>query len=117
MFYKELKVWQKADELAIEVYKLTKSFPRDEIYGLTSQLRRAALSIPTNIVEGYARKGDKELARFINISIGSMAETEYLLTFSKRLGYVTETEHQTIEALRSEVGRLLWNFYKKVTGS
>lgn len=85
MIYKELKVWQKADELAIEVYKATKRFPRDEIYGITSQLRRAALSVPTNIVEGYARKGDKELARFVNIAIGSMAETEYLLDFSKRI--------------------------------
>lgn len=116
MIYKELIVWQKADELALEVYKLTKSFPKDEMYGLTSQLRRAALSIPTNIVEGYARKGDKELARFINIAIGSMSETEYLLDFSKRLGYLTEKDHEIIEALRSEVGRLLWNFYKKVAG-
>lgn len=86
------------------------------MYGLTSQLRRAVLSIPTNIVEGYARKGDKELARFINIAMGSMAETEYLLDFSKKLGYLTEKDHERIEALRSEVGRLLWNFYRKVTG-
>ncbi len=116
MIYKERKVWQKADELALQVYRFTKSFPKDEMYGLTSQLRSAALSIPTNIVEGYARKGDKGLARFINISIGSMAETEYLLDFSKRLGYLTEKDNEIIEALRSEVGRLLWNFYKKVTG-
>ena len=116
MIYKELKVWQKADELAFEVYRLTKNFPKDEVYGLISQLRRAALSIPTNIVEGYARKGDKELARFINIAIGSMAETEYLLDFSRKFGYITEKEHESIEALRSEVGRLLWNFYKKVSG-
>ena len=116
MIYKKLNVWQKADGLAFEVYKLTKNYPKDEIYGLISQLRRAALSIPTNIVEGYARKGDKELARFINIAIGSMAETEYLLDFSKKLGYITEKEHESIELLRSEVGRLLWNFYKKVSG-
>lgn len=116
MIYKELKVWQKADGLAFEVYRLTKNFPKDEVYGLISQLRRAALSIPTNIVEGYARKGDKELARFINIAIGSMAETEYLLDFSRKFGYITEKEHESIEALRSEVGRLLWNFYKKVSG-
>ena len=62
MIYKDLIAWQKADELAYEIYKMTKAFPRDEIYGLTSQIRRAALSVPTNIVEGYARKGDKELA-------------------------------------------------------
>jgi four helix bundle protein len=112
--YKELIVWQKADELAIEIYKISKHFPKDELYGLTSQIRRAALSIPTNIVEGYARKGDKELARFANIAIGSLAETEYLLDFSKRLGCLDEKEYTRIEYLRSEVGKLLWNFYKKV---
>ena len=115
MTYKDLKVWQKADELAFEVYKVSRKFPRDEIYGMTSQLRRAALSVPTNIVEGYARKGDKELARFINISIGSLAEVEYLLAFSGRLQYISNSELAKIEVLRSEVGKLLWNFYKKIS--
>ena len=114
MNYKELIVWQKSDELAFEVYRITKKLPRDEIYGLTSQLRRAALSVLTNIVEGYARKGDKELARFINISIGSLAEVEYLLEFSKRLGYIIEKDYVKIENLRDEVGKLLWSFYKKL---
>jgi four helix bundle protein len=114
MTYKELTVWQKSDELAIEVYKITKNFPKDEIYGLTSQLRRAAISVPTNIVEGYARKGDKELARFVNISIGSLTEVEYLLEFSRKLKYVTDEDYSRIEVLRSEVGKLLWSFYKKV---
>lgn len=117
MTYKELIVWQKADELAIEVYKVTKGFPKDEIYGLTSQLRRAVLSIPTNIVEGYARKGDKELARFVNIAIGSMTETEYLLDFSKRLGYISENEYNRIDEIRGEAGKLLWSFYKKIAVS
>jgi four helix bundle protein len=116
MNYKELIVWQKADEMAYEIYMITKKFPKDELYGLTSQLRRAALSVPTNIVEGYARKGDKELTRFINIAIGSMAETEYLLSFSSRLGYLSESDFTRIENLRSEVGRFLWKFYKKVAG-
>ena len=114
MTYKDLKVWQKADELALEIYKITKAFPKDELYGLTSQIRRAALSVPTNIVEGYARKGDKELARFINIAIGSLAETEYLLDFSRRLGYLKDEHYRRISTLREEVGKLLWNFYKKV---
>lgn len=117
MTYKDLRVWQKADELAFEIYKMTKKFPKDEIYGLTSQLRRAVLSVPTNIVEGYARKGDKELARFVNISIGSLAEVEYLLTFAGRLQYVSNSELTRIEVLRSEVGKLLWMFYKKVLTS
>jgi len=115
MTYKELKVWQKADELALAIYRLTKNYPKDEIYGITSQLRRAALSVPTNIVEGYARKGDKELARFVNIAIGSLAETEYLLDFSHRLGYISGKDFLAIDTLREEVGKLLWNFYKKVS--
>jgi len=114
MTYKDLKVWQKADEFALEIYRITKHFPKDEIYGLTSQLRRAALSIPTNIVEGYARKGDKELARFVSISIGSLAGVEYLLEFSTKLGYITHDVHGKVDVLRNEVGRLLWSFYKKL---
>ncbi len=115
MTYKDLRAWQKADELAFVIYKTTKSFPKDELFGLTSQIRRSALSIPTNLVEGYARRGDKELTRFINISIGSMNETEYLLDFSRRLGYLSKQEYEKIEELRKEAARLLWRFYKKVS--
>jgi four helix bundle protein len=115
MICKDLIVWQKADALAVNVYKATNKFPKDEQYGIPSQLRRAALSIPTNIVEGYARKGDKELARFVNITIGSAAEAEYLLNFSYRLGYLTEQEYKHLETLQSEVGKGLWSFYKKVS--
>ena len=114
MIYKDLKVWQKADELALVIYRVTRYFPKDELYALTSQLRRAALSVPTNIVEGYARKGDKELSRFITIAIGSLAEVEYLLSFSRRLEYLTEEAYQEVETLRNEVGRLLWSFYRKL---
>jgi four helix bundle protein len=114
MTYKDLKVWQKADEFALEIYRITRNFPKEEMYGLTSQLRRAALSVPTNIVEGYARKGDKELSRFVNIAIGSLAEVEYLLDFSRKLGYMTQDAHSKADTLRNEVGRLLWSFYKKL---
>jgi len=69
MISKDLIVWKKADELAIAVYAVTKRFPRNEVYGITAQIRRAVISVPTNIVEGYSRKGDKELARFVNIAI------------------------------------------------
>jgi four helix bundle protein len=84
------------------------------LYGITSQIRRVALSIPPNIVEGCVRKGDKELSRFVDIAIGSTAETEYLLDFSQRLDYLAEREYRELETLRSEVGKLLWRFYKKV---
>jgi len=115
MTYKDLTVWQKADELAFVVYSATKKFPKEEMYGLTSQLRRAALSVPTNIVEGYARKGDKELARFVGIAVGSLSETEYLLNFAHRLGYLSKKDYIEVEALRSTVGKLLWSFYKTVS--
>ncbi len=68
--WKKLDVWKISDEMALKVYSATKNFPKEELYGLTSQVRRAALSIPTNIVEGYSRRGDKELAYFLNISLG-----------------------------------------------
>ena len=80
-------------------------------------MRRAVLSIPTNIVEGYARNGDKELARFLSIAIGSMAEIEYLLSFSNRLGYLKDSEYARVENMRDEVGKLLWKFYKKIETS
>ena len=112
--YKKLLVWQKADKLAYEVYLETKKFPKDEIYGMTSQLRRAAVSIPTNIVEGTGRQGKKELKQFVNISLGSLAETEYLLGFCLRLGYLNNESYQMLESLRNKVGGLLWNFYKSL---
>jgi len=110
--YKKLIVWQKADELAYLVYLETKSFPKEEAYGLTSQLRRAAISIPTNIVEGNGRQGKKEKKQFINIALGSLAETEYLLEFCFRLKYFSEESYNKLENIRKEVGALLWNFYK-----
>lgn len=98
--YKKLIVWQKADKLAYAVYLEMKKFPKDEIYGITSQIRRAAISIPTNIVEGTGRQSRKELKQFINISLGSLAETEYLLEFCFRLGYFTKEIYEKLESLR-----------------
>ena len=112
--WQKLEVWKLADELAFQVYKLTKNFPKEEIFGITSQIRRSALSIPTNVVEGYSRKGDKELARFINISLGSLAETKYLLYFSNRLGYVRGQDYKKLKADFDVLGKLLWKFYTAV---
>ena len=109
--YKKLLVWQKADDLALQVYRATKDFPKDEIYGLTSQLRRAAVSVSANIVEGCGRQGKRELKHFVNIALGSLAETEYLLELSLRLGYLSEDKYKGIETVRSYAGALLWKFY------
>ncbi len=112
--YKKLLVWSKSDELAHQIYQVTKKFPNEEIYGLTSQIRRSALSIPTNIVEGCGRQGKKEIKQFINIALGSLFETEYLLEFSFKLKYISESDFLKIEALRTEVGKLLWGFYQSL---
>lgn len=112
--YRKLTVWQKADELAFRVYQLTKMFPKDEVFGLTSQLRRAALSIPTNIVEGYNRKSKKELKHYLDISLGSLAETEYLVGFANRLGYLVKSDFQQVAELVNEVGKLLWSFQRSL---
>lgn len=112
--YKKLVVWQKADELAYQIYMKTKTFPKEEMYGITSQLRRASLSVPVNIVEGYGRQGKPELRRFLSIALGSLAETEYLLDFSLRLDLFRKSDHEEMQSLCREVGSLLWKFYKSI---
>jgi four helix bundle protein len=110
--YKRLVVWQKSDELAFQIYLSTKNFPKEETYGLTSQLRRAALSVPANIAEGYSRQGQNELRHFANIALGSLAEARYLLDF--RLQYIDSERYKELSDLASEVGKLLWKFYKSL---
>lgn len=111
--YKNLIVWQKANQLALEIYKLIESFPKKETFGITSQIRRAALSVPTNIVEGYGRRTKAELSRYIDMARESLAETQYLLEFSESLGYI-ETDASEIKMLIEDVGKLLWSFQKSL---
>jgi len=112
--YKKLLVWKKADELARAVYKATLKFPKEEVFGITSQLRRAVLSIPTNLVEGQGRQNRGELRQFVNFAMGSAAETEYLLDFCVHLGYLDEEALKQIQPLRHHVGALLWRFYQSI---
>ena len=86
----KLRAFELADEVAIRIYRLTQQFPKEEIYGLTSQMRRAAVSVPSNIVEGCSREGEVEYLRFLEISFGSLREIHYQLGLAKRLGYVDE---------------------------
>lgn len=110
--HKKLRVWERADEFAFEVYKETKGFPEEELYGMTSQFRKAAPSVPTNIVEGCARQGKREVRQFANIALGSLGEVRYLLDFSFRMKYLSEVNYKRLEGLGEEVGKLLWKFYK-----
>lgn len=110
--YRRLVVWQKADELAFQVYNVTKDFPKEELFGLVSQIRRAAFSVPANIVEGYARSSKKEKNQFYIIARGSLTELEYFIDFSFRLKYLLEENYVKLVNLRDEVGRLLNGFIK-----
>ena len=104
---KELIVWQKAHLLTMNVYRLTKGFPEDENYGLTSQLRRAAVSIPSNIAEGKARGSAKDYKRFLYIARGSLEEVRYQLFLSKELSYINNTDLEEQESLIEEIGKLI----------
>ena len=108
--YKDLRVWQRSTDLAMEVYALSKNFPKDELYGLTSQIRRASISIPSNIAEGSERKANRDFLRFIRIASGSLAEVETQLYMALRFGYIAEEEYKNVQPLMAEIGRMLNGF-------
>lgn len=112
--YKELKVWSKSHELTLKIYFLTKNFPKDELYALTSQLRRASSSIPANIAEGCGKNTASDFARFLNISLGSSNETEYFLLLAKDLGYFSVEDHEMLNKLINEIKAMLIVLIKKV---
>jgi four helix bundle protein len=105
--FRTLVVWQKAMLLAEECYHLTEHFPRAEQYGLTSQIRRAVVSIPSNLAEGYCRNSLRTYRRFVDIALGSQAELETQLELAQRLGFARIKDAETASALAAEVGRLL----------
>ncbi|MFL5403852.1 MAG: four helix bundle protein [Gemmatimonadales bacterium] len=105
--FKKLAVWQAAHSLACDVYKNTRSFPKTETYGLTSQLRRSAASIPANIAEGCGRNGDVELKRFIQISLGSATELEYHLLLSRDIGLLDRSVHSGLSEQAKRIQGML----------
>jgi four helix bundle protein len=105
--YKDLQVWQKAYDLCLEVYRTTKIFPTEEKYGLTSQLRRAAVSVPSNIAEGYGRKTTPDYIRSLYIAYGSICEVETQLLLAKDLTYIAQKDIKKIEEDIREVERML----------
>ncbi len=112
--FEDLIVWQKAHQFVLEVYKLTEKFPKTEIYGLTSQFRRAAISIPANTAEGFKKKGKADKARFLNIAQGSLEECRYYLILSKDLGYCDSTR---LNEKISEVSKLLQAYMGSILDS
>ena len=105
--FTDLKVWQRSHALALRVYKLSKELPAEEKYGLVSQLRRAAVSVPTNIAEGSKREGNQEFARFLNIAEGSLVETEYLIMLCRDLEFLTSAAAAPLLAEIKEVATML----------
>ena len=105
--FRELRVWQMAMDLVVEIYRVTARFPAEERFGLTSQLRLAAASVPANIAEGNARSTRKDYASFVSIATGSLAETETFLLLAVRLGYLSKAEATPMMSLVTQVGRML----------
>jgi four helix bundle protein len=115
--FRELKVWEKSHKLTLEIYRVTASFPKEEVYGLTSQIRRACASIPANIAEGCGRNGEADFGRFVQIAAGSASELEYHLMLSRDLGFLSLSEHERLSTDLGEVRKMLTTLIQKIRGS
>jgi four helix bundle protein len=111
--FKKLQVWEKSHDLTLKIYGVTSQFPREEIYGLTSQIRRACASIPTNIAEGCGRASSADFARFLQIAMGSASETEYLVLLAHDLKYLTADQHTELIDATIRVKKNVNRFTKK----
>ena len=112
--FKDLKVWRRAHELTLEIYKLTRDFPPDERFALTQQMRRSTVSIPANIVEGFKRRSDKEYAHFLNIAEASLEETKYFLILAKDLEYMKTDKYNELMRLSEETGKMIFGLRNKL---
>lgn len=115
--YKQLKVWQKAMDLTIEVYDLIKKLPKEEIYGLSDQMRRSVVSIPSNIAEGQGRNSDREFVNFLSIARGSLWELETQLEICKRLGYIDNNQMSNAFVLTTEISKMINSLSKNLLKS
>ncbi|MTI80472.1 MAG: four helix bundle protein [Firmicutes bacterium] len=111
----KLILWQKAHDLVLKIYKLSKDFPKEEQFGLTSQIRRAAVSIPSNIVEGKARGSNKEYKRFLLMARGSLEEVKYQILLARDLKYIDDNKYNEIIAITDEIGKMLNSLVKKLS--
>lgn len=112
--YKDLKVWEKSHQFTLKIYEVTKSFPKDETYALTSQLRRSASSIPANIAEGCGKNTNQDFAKYLNISLGSSYESEYFIILSKDLNYLSQQDFDMLFVLINEIKSMLIALISKV---
>jgi len=114
--YERFRAWQACDQLVVAVYRATTGFPRQELYGLTSQARRAAFSAAANIVEGSAKQGPREFRRYLDIALGSLAELSYTLRLSRQLRLLSDEQARELDQLRVNASRLTWALYEAVRG-
>jgi len=114
MPYEKFDAWRAAHELALAIYGITEKWPKHELFGLTSQTRRAALSVPANIAEGAGKRGRVEFGRYLDIALGSSSELSYLLRFSKDRGLLSDSDWGSLEARRQRTSILLWRLYRSV---
>ncbi len=112
--FRNLLIWQKSMDLVTKIYNSTQKFPKEELFGLTSQIRRSATSIPSNIAEGYGRDSNKEYLRFLNISISSLFEMQTQIEIAKNINYINETDFNKIYEDSREIERMLTSFIKKI---
>lgn len=112
--FKDLKVWKKSHELTLEIYKVTADFPKHEIYGITSQIRRAASSVPANIAEGYSRQTTKQYLNYLSISYGSLSETRYFIILAKDLNYINNEKYFDLEARCEEIAKMIYTITEKL---
>jgi len=107
--FKNMLVYDKSKKLAVSIYKITEQYPKSEIFGLTSQLRRAAVSIGSNLAEGCSRSSDKDFLRFVEVALGSARECEYQLEISRELNYISESKYEEVSDIIDHVCRMLVN--------
>jgi len=112
--FKELLIWQRSHQLVLEIYLVTKSFPKEELFGLTSQMRRSSASIPTNIAEGCGRNSDAEMSRFLVIAQGSATELEYQIILSKDLSYLSLETFNKLSLELTEIRKMINTFMQKI---
>jgi four helix bundle protein len=112
--FEQLLAWQRAHQLVLHVYGLTKTWPASEKFCLIPQIRRAAISIPANIAEGAAKHGAREFRRYLNIALGSRSEVKYMLRLAKDLGYLDPASSDSVASECDELGRLLWGLYRSI---
>ena len=112
--FRSLKVWEKGHSLTLSIYEISKEFPKEELYGVSAQLRRAMVSIPTNLAEGCGRGSDKDFRRFVQIAMGSASETEYLLFLCKDLKYIADEKFNQLLTEIQEIKKMLSSLISKL---